>query len=122
MRLRDADETWFEQEIKPGEFFGQQALLDEAYRTVGARAERLREARCLAQNRRRRRSGSRSNARPSCERTCCDEGLAGRLRRIPLFRTLTDDQVRWLAQLVGERDLPAGAALDLANEPRHLDY
>ena len=71
MRLRDADELWFEQEIKPGEFFGQQALFDEAYRTV-ARVPNGAEGRGLAQNRRQATSASRSNARPRCERTCCE--------------------------------------------------
>ncbi len=34
MRLHEGGETWYEQEIKPGQVFGQQALWDEPYRTT----------------------------------------------------------------------------------------
>jgi CRP-like cAMP-binding protein/uncharacterized membrane protein YdbT with pleckstrin-like domain len=115
MRLRDSEEVWFEQEIRPGGFFGQQALFDEQYRSV-ARVPNGAEGVVLLK------IGADSlrvalESVPNLREDLLHEGLAGRLRRIPLFRTLTDDQVRWLAFLVEERELPGGAAVDVVQEP-----
>lgn len=115
MRLRDSEEMWFEQEIKPGGFFGQQALFDEQYRSV-ARVPNGADGAVLLK------IGADAlrvalERAPNLREDLLREALASRLRRVPLFRTLTDDQVRWLAQLVEERDLPAGAAVDLAQAP-----
>jgi CRP-like cAMP-binding protein/membrane protein YdbS with pleckstrin-like domain len=115
MRLRDSEEVWFEQEIRPGGFFGQQALFDEQYRSV-ARVPNGAEGAVLLKI-------SADALRVALERASnlredlLREGLASRLRRVPLFRTLTDEQVRWISHLVEERELPAGAALDLAQSP-----
>jgi CRP-like cAMP-binding protein/uncharacterized membrane protein YdbT with pleckstrin-like domain len=115
MRLRDSDEGWFEQEIRPGGFFGQQALFDEQYRSVARvpnGAERVVLLKITADILR-----VALERAPNLREDLLREGLASRLRRIPLFRTLSDDQVRWLAQLVQERKEPAGAAINLTEEP-----
>lgn len=115
MRLRDSEDVWFEQEFQPGGFFGQQALFDEQYRSV-ARVPNGEEAAVLLKIDANMLRVALERA-PDLREDLLRENLSGRLRRIPLFRVLTDDQVRWLAQLVEERNLPSGAALDLAAEP-----
>ncbi len=115
MRLQEGGDTWFEQELQPGQVFGQQALWDEAYRTTARVAMRGEPATLLLIE--------ASMLRVALERMSdlreelLHETRAGRLRRIPLFRSLSDDQVRWLAQLVEEKDLKAGENLALQAGP-----
>ncbi len=54
---------------------------------------------------------------PELREELLHDARAGRLRRIPLFRDLSDDQVRWVSQLVEEHDLAAGQALALDRTP-----
>jgi len=45
------------------------------------------------------------------------ENLAGRLRRIPLLRSMEDNDIRWLAQAIDEAPLSPGADLPLNGKP-----
>src|SRR5512141_739606 len=93
MRLQEGGETWFEQELKPGQVFGQQALWDEAYRTTARVPMRGDPATVLLID-----AGMLRVALervPDLREELLHETRAGRLRRPPLFRSLDDDQVRW---------------------------
>ena len=115
MTLQEGGEPWYEQALQPGEFFGQQALFEESYRATARVPNRGEPALLLLM--------SATDLRVALERApelredLLHEARAGRLRRIPLFRDLNDDQIRWLAQLVQERDLPAGTSLPLDRLP-----
>lgn len=115
MRLQEGGDTWFEQELTPGQVFGQQALWDEAYRTTARVPTRDEPAVVLLID-----AGMLRVALervPDLREELLHETRAGRLRRIPLFRSLNDDQVRWLAQVVEERDLRSGEGLPLEASP-----
>lgn len=115
MRLAEGGDTWFEQEFLPGQFFGQQGLFDEMYRAAARVSLRGEQTTLLLM----RASDLRETMDhvPALREDLLHETRAGRLRRIPLFRDLTDDQVRWLAQLVEEVNLPGGVALPLPERP-----
>ncbi len=115
MRLAEGGDTWFEQEFLPGQFFGQQALFDEMYRAA-ARASLRGEQTTLLLMRAADLREAMERA-PTLREDLLHEARAGRLRRIPLFRDLTDDQVRWLAHLVDEVNLARGEALALPERP-----
>lgn len=113
--LQEAGDTWFEQTLGPGQFFGQQALFDEAYDATARVPQEVESATLLLMG--------ASDLRVALERApglrddLLHEARASRLRRIPLTRRLTDKQVRWLAQLVEEADFEAGAPLPVNARP-----
>ena len=115
MRLSEGGDTWFEQELLPGQFFGQQALFDEVYHATARVSMRGEQTSLLLMK--------ASELRKALERVpalredLLHDARAGRLRRMPLFRDLTDDQVRWMAQLVEEVSLAGGEALPLPQRP-----
>lgn len=115
VRLQEGGEAWFEQEVQPGQIFGQQALWDEAYRTTARVAMRGMPATLLLIEASALRVAL--ERMPDLREELLHDGRAGRLRRVPLFRDLNDDQVRWLAQLVEERNLRPGAVLELRQGP-----
>ena len=53
---------------------------------------------------------------PALQEELLHEKRAGRLRRIPLLHSLTDDQLRWLAQIVQERNFAKGERLPLTSD------
>ncbi len=113
--LQEAGDTWFEQTLTPGQFFGQQALFDEAYEATARVPQEIGSATLLLM--------SASDLRVALERApglredLLHETRASRLRRIPLTRRLTDKQVRWLAQLIEEVDFVGGAPLPVNARP-----
>ena len=115
MQLQEAGETWFEQAFLPGEFFGQQILFDDSYRAAARASLHTGQVSVLLMH--------ASDLQIALERAPAlredflHEDRAVRLRRIPLFRTLEDSQLRWLAQLAEERSLAAGETLDLPQYP-----
>ncbi len=115
MQLQEAGETWFEQAFLPGEFFGQQMLFDDSYRAA-ARASLHTGQVCVLLMHASDLQFALERA-PALREDLLHEDRAARLRRVPLFRTLEDSQLRWLAQLVEERSLAAGETLDLPQYP-----
>jgi CRP-like cAMP-binding protein/membrane protein YdbS with pleckstrin-like domain len=102
---------WLTQRLGPGEHFGQMGLFASEYRSQAVAdpgtilyrmsAAALRMA--LDQN-------------PGLQEELLHEKRAGRLRRIPLFRDLSDGQLRWLAQVIQERDFAMDAPIPVASE------
>jgi len=115
MQLQEAGETWFEQTFLPGQFFGQQMLFDDSYRAAARASLHTGQVSVLLMH-----ASDLQFAlerAPALREDLLHEDRAARLRRIPLFRTLEDSQLRWLAQLIEERNLDAGEALDLPKHP-----
>jgi CRP-like cAMP-binding protein/membrane protein YdbS with pleckstrin-like domain len=105
-------QVWFRQELKSGSFFGQQALfsdqhLSRALAPVESLVYRLSAAdvRGLLEK------------YPGLREFLLHETMASRLRSIPLFESLADDDIRWLASLITESEVPAGTPLPLSGEP-----
>ncbi len=103
--LRDG-RPWLVRQFSAGQYFGQEALFTEEYRSravAGSDAEIYRM--------------SASSLRVAMERNqelyeeLLHERRAGRLRRIPLLRDLADPQIRALAHVIEEHDLAAGTEL-----------
>jgi CRP-like cAMP-binding protein/membrane protein YdbS with pleckstrin-like domain len=109
-----ADEKlpWLRRQYSPGDFFGHNGLFagkyqGRAWAEPGARLYRMSAAglrTALEQN-------------TALQDELRQERRAGRLRRIPLFSSLSDGQLRWLAQVVKERDFASDAPLPLDAEP-----
>ena len=103
---------WLEKRSGPGRFFGQHSLL------LG---EHVSDAIALTETLVLRMSAA--DLRIALERSeSLHEYLlpatrSGRLRGIPLLRVLTDDEIRWLSQLVAEESRSWGESLDLDLQP-----
>jgi CRP-like cAMP-binding protein/membrane protein YdbS with pleckstrin-like domain len=105
-------QPWLKMEFGPGQLFGQQALFTNQYRSRAIaqagttlyciNAATLRVA--LEQNR-------------DLSEELLHEKRASRLRRIPLFRHLPDEQIRQLAQAIEEQDCPEGTGLPMQDKP-----
>jgi CRP-like cAMP-binding protein/membrane protein YdbS with pleckstrin-like domain len=98
-------------QLGPGDYFGQMGLFSREYRsravaapgTVLYRMSAAMLRMALDQN-------------PGLQEQLIHETRAGRLRRIPLFRDLSDGQVRWLAQVIQERDFAKGTRVPLESD------
>ena len=107
-----AGRVWLQQELAPGQFFGQEALFSGAYQALATAAPGSLIYRM-----------SVADARVALEKNqdlreeFLHEKRAGRLRRIPLLRGLNDMEVRALAQVIAERELLARQSLPLRDEP-----
>lgn len=110
--VRLEDRVWFERDVTPGQYFGQQGLFAGKYQS---RAVTLTPVRLYCM--------TAANLRVAMERNLdlyeelLHEKRAGRLRRFPVLRNFSDDEVRWLAQVTEEVELAAGAAVPLAEKP-----
>ncbi|MCX6029155.1 MAG: cyclic nucleotide-binding domain-containing protein [Chloroflexi bacterium] len=103
---------WLRQELGPGTFFGQQALFTGEYE---ATATALTAVTLYTMTAADLRIGMERDA--GLFDALVRENLAGRLRRIPLFRSLNDAEMRWLAQVIEERDLAQGSPVPVTTEP-----
>ncbi len=105
-------QPWYLKELKPGEFFGQRSLVSGRHdsRVVATAPSIVYEVAApdlsLVLDR-----------YPAFRDVLWKESRAGRLRSIPLFESLNDGEIGWLAELVDEVTLPAGAAVPLAERP-----
>ncbi len=104
--------VWLQVEHKAGQFFGQHALFGEHYRSLAMVTEDATLYLLTA-----------ADLRVAMERNTglhdvlLRETLAGRLRRVPLLRSLEDEEVYWLAQVIEERHFSENEPLPLADEP-----
>jgi CRP-like cAMP-binding protein/uncharacterized membrane protein YdbT with pleckstrin-like domain len=110
--VREGDTPWLRRELKRGDYFGHQALFSDKYSaevvaatdavvyTLPAQTFRL----AMEQN-------------PDLYEEFLHEKRAQRLRAIPLFRSLPEDDLLRLSGLLEEVDLPAKMALPLGEKP-----
>ncbi len=104
-------DPWLQQQVGPGDYFGQMGLFANQYNsravatqdTILYRLDAATLRKALDQN-------------PALQEELIHEKRAGRLRRIPLLHGLTDDQLRWLAQIVQERNFARGERLPLTSD------
>ena len=92
-----AGEMWFCQDLGPGGFFGQQALFSSRHASRATTTADTLVFRLAAPDVR-----YLLERYPGLREFLLRETRAGRLRSIPLFESLSDDDIRWLAHL--ERD------------------
>jgi CRP-like cAMP-binding protein/membrane protein YdbS with pleckstrin-like domain len=109
---RHEKQSWLRMEYGPGQYFGQGALFTNHYRSRAV-AQAKTTLYCM--------SATTLQVAMQQNRDLSEKLLhqkrASRLRSIPLFRYLPDEQVRQLAQVIEERDLPQGASLPLQDKP-----
>jgi len=98
-------------QLGPGDYFGQMGLFNREYRSRAVAAPGTTLYRMSAAVLR-----MALDQNPGLQEELIHETRAGRLRRIPLFRDLSDGQVRWLAQIVQERDFAKGTRLPLESD------
>ena len=109
---RQEGQPWLKMEFGPGQLFGPQALFTNQYRSRAV-AQAGTTLYCM----------SAATLRVAMEqnRDLSEELLrekrAGRLRRIPLFSHLPDEQIRQLAQVIEEQDCAEGTGLPLQDKP-----
>jgi CRP-like cAMP-binding protein/uncharacterized membrane protein YdbT with pleckstrin-like domain len=113
-RLTEAGKTWLELTFKPGQFLGQHALFADRYDSV-ARVTPAGPARLLRMSAAHLRIALEHNA--ALYEALLHDNQAARLRRIPLFRSLTDEQVRRLAEPIEERMLAPQEVIPLREQP-----
>jgi CRP-like cAMP-binding protein/membrane protein YdbS with pleckstrin-like domain len=110
--VRYERQTWLKMNYGPGQFFGQQVLFSDQYRT-----------RAVAQTGTTLYGMSAASLRVAMEQNgdlaeeLLHEKRAGRLRRIPLFRHLPDEQIRQLAQVIEEQDCLEGTSPPVQGKP-----
>jgi CRP-like cAMP-binding protein/membrane protein YdbS with pleckstrin-like domain len=105
-------QPWYRKTLVPGEFFGQRSMVSGRHdsRAVATAPSVLYQM-------------SASELSPLLDRYpdfrdfLWKESLAGRLRSIPLFESLSDTEISWLSELVDEVALPAGALVPLDSQP-----
>jgi len=112
--LTEGGRTWLELTFKPGQFFGQHALFAGRYDST-ARVTTAGPARLLRMTAAHLRIAMEHN--PGLYEALLHDKLAARLRRIPLLRSLTDEQVQRLAEPIEERDFAAQAAIPVREQP-----
>ena len=108
----DTGTAWLELRHRAGDYFGQHALFAKSHESVAVAVENARLYRmgpidlryALERN-------------PDLRDALLREELAGRLRKVPLFRSLEDDEIRRLAQAVKEATFSQGAGLPLRDRP-----
>jgi CRP-like cAMP-binding protein/membrane protein YdbS with pleckstrin-like domain len=105
-------QPWLKTEYVPGQFFGQRALFTNLHRSRAAAQAGTTLYRMSAAT---LRVAMEQNSDLSEE--LLREKRASRLRRLPLLRYLPDEQIRQLAQVIQEQDLPEGASLPLQEKP-----
>ncbi len=105
-------QVWLRQQLAPGDFFGQRGLFTNQYRSRAVVAPGTVLYQMRAGNLR-----AALEMNPGLQEELFREQRSGRLRRVPLFRALSDEQIRWLAQIVREQDFPKGAFLPLDAQP-----
>jgi CRP-like cAMP-binding protein/uncharacterized membrane protein YdbT with pleckstrin-like domain len=104
---------WFQRMIRPGEFFGQHALFSYEYRTSTQVAAD--SARVLLMPASAVRLAMEHDA--GLREVLLLETLSMRMRRFPVLRALTDDDVRWLALVAADVTLAAGTPVPLNEKP-----
>ena len=105
------EQPWLQQPLGPGDYFGQMGLFANHYRSRAVAAPGTVLYRMSAATLR-----MALDQNPGLQEELLHETRAGRLRRIPLLRDLSDDQLRWLAQLVQERNFTKGERLPLESD------
>jgi CRP-like cAMP-binding protein/membrane protein YdbS with pleckstrin-like domain len=110
--VRYEKQTWLRMDYGPGQYFGQQALFTNQYRT---RAVAQAGTSLYCMNSATLRVAMEQNSALSEE--MLHEKRAARLRRILLLRHLPDEQIRQLASVIEEEDFPGGTTLPLQNKP-----
>ncbi len=113
-RLTEAGQVWLELTFKPGQFFGQHALFADRYDSI-ARVTPAGPARLLQMTAAHLRIALEHN--PALYEALLHDNCAARLRRIPLLRSLNDEQVQRLAEPVEERDFAPQDVLPLREQP-----
>jgi CRP-like cAMP-binding protein len=110
--VRVGDTPWLRRELKRGDYFGHQALFSDKYSaevvtatdtvvyTLPAQTIRL----AMEQN-------------PDLYEDLLHEKRAERLRAIPLFRSLPEDDLLRLSNVLEEVDVPANTTLPLGKQP-----
>ncbi len=110
--VRHQGRPWLQSEYGPGQFFGQQAIFTNQYQSRAVAQPGTVLYRMSAGDLR-----IAMEQNPDLAEELLHEKRAGRLRRIPLFRWLSDAQIRQLAQVIEEQDCAEGASLPLAEKP-----
>ncbi len=102
---------YLQQELGPGDHFGQMGLFANKYRSRAVATPETVLYRMSA-------AGLRTalDQNPALQEELLHEKRAGRLRRIPLLHSMTDDQLRWLAQVIEERTVARGEKLPLGSD------
>lgn len=103
---------WQRREYGPGQYFGQQDLFTKEH-SSRAVAEPGTTLYCMSEHS--VRIGLEQNAELAEE--MLRKKRASRLRRIPLFRHLPDQQIRQLAHIIEEQDAAEGSELSLQEKP-----
>ncbi len=104
--------AWLELHHQAGEYFGQQALFAKSHESVAVVVKDTRLYRMSPIDLR-----FALERNPDLRDALLREGLSGRLRQVPLFRSLEDDEVRWLALAIEEATFNQGADLPLRDRP-----
>jgi CRP-like cAMP-binding protein len=106
-------QVWLQIEHSAGQYFGQHALFTDLASAYESSATVTADATLFRMTAEDLRFALERN--PELHEALLRETLAGRLRRIPLLRSLEDNEIRWLAQVVKEetweidRELPSPA-------------
>jgi|GEM_PF-1070464 len=108
----DRQTPWLRIQHPVKSYFGQHALFEEVYRSSTVALEDTTLYRMTAADLRRAMEHN-----PELYEELLREKRAGRLRRIPLLRSLADDEVRWLAQITEEIVLNKGATAPQHKRP-----
>jgi CRP-like cAMP-binding protein len=109
--FREEGRAWLMRVFVAGQYFGQEALFTEVYQSRAVASPDAQIYRMSAATLR-----QAMEVNPELFEELLHERRAIRLRRIPLFRSLADAQVRALAHVIEERSLGAGAALTLTED------
>ncbi|HEX9118462.1 MAG TPA: cyclic nucleotide-binding domain-containing protein [Anaerolineae bacterium] len=104
-------QPWYQKDLVPGDFFGQRSLVTGQHETraVATSAGTIFTMPAIAVS-------MLLDHAPGLREVLWHEGLASRLRGLPLFQSLSDNEIRWLAQLV--EVVPAGAGAELPLDSR----
>lgn len=105
-------QPWLQIDHTAGAFLGQYALFANRY---DSRAIATTDAIVCGMTAAHLRMALERN--PDLYEDLLHEKRASRLRRIPLLRSMTDNDVRWLAQVFQEQDLEGNASVPVATKP-----
>jgi CRP-like cAMP-binding protein len=106
--LRHEGKLWFQRRLDRGQFFGQFSLFGTEHETDARAVGHATVYQMTAADLR-----AALERKPALRETLLHESLAGRLRSLPVFKSLNDWEIRWLALLVQEQVLAQNAAVPL---------
>jgi CRP-like cAMP-binding protein len=110
--LHHEGRVWFRRVLGRGQFFGQFSLFGARHETearaIGSATVYTMTAADLR---------AALERKPLLRETLLRESLAGRLRSLPIFKNLSDWDIRWLALLVQEQVLAKGVLVPLETKP-----